>query len=304
MSISFDSFRFGVGLLIGLGASGLSTQAEDWSRFWTGMERSAFRVDYRPMAQFTQNYSVQAGARRPVAYPLVRGNGMSFLARYTGYLENQDVTKLDRDAQLAYWLNVRNLLVVQAMADLERGSHFADGRGTADQPGPVWVLPRFTIGDVTLSIDDIERGILIKGWDDPRILYGLYQGAESGPAFPAAAFEAKTVYAQLDAAAKQFVNSSEGLSVRWGKARVSPIFGFYKNEFFGGDDAQVTAHLGNYAEGSLAKKLAKAKKFEVEKFASKIESFQPRELGSLSDEFEEVPQEESGGPDEFIGRGS
>lgn len=186
--------------------------------------RSAFRVDYRPEVQFGQNYSLQDGARRPVAYPLVRGHGLSFLARYTGYLENQDVTKLDRDAQLAYWLNVRNLLVVQAIADLGPGSDIAQDRGTADQLGPVWTQPRFTIGDVTGSIDDIERRILIKGWDDPRILYGLYQGTVNGPAFSAMAFEAQAVYAQLDGAAKQFVNSRAGVRVSRGKARISPIF--------------------------------------------------------------------------------
>jgi hypothetical protein len=304
MSISISRLRCWVGLLVGLGAIGISARAADWSQFKAGAERSAFRVDYRPVAQFTKNFSVQDGARRPVAYPLVKTNGISLLVRYTGYLENQDVAKLDRDAQLAYWLNVRNLLVVQAVADLERGSDFATARGTGIAPGPVWTQPRFTIGDVTLSIDDIERRILVAGWDDPRILYGLYQGTESGPAFPAAAFEGDTVYAQLDAAAQQFTNSDAGVRVSWSKARLSPVYDWYKREFFGDDDARLRAHLAAYLEEGLAKKFGKAKKLTMQDFASKIESFQPRRIGSVDEALEESPRQESGGPDEFVGRGS
>jgi hypothetical protein len=252
------------------------------------------------------NFSRPEGDRRPLAYSLVRDNGLPFLTRYMNYLADQAVAKLDRDAQLAYWLNVRNLLVVQAIAELESGADLAQHRGTAAVPGPAWTRPRFVIGEVALSIDDIERKILLPGWPDPRIIPGLYQGSESGPAFPAEAFRAATAYQQLATAGVTFVNSAAGVRVSWGKARVSPLFGWYREALFNGQDDEVKAHLMTLMNEALANKFAKARRYEVEAFSSQVESFQPRRLHRAASDrgLEPGPQPATASPDDFVGRGS
>jgi len=57
--------------------------------------------------------------------------------------------------------------------------------------------------------------------------------------------------AQLDRAARAYVNHPRGFQVRNGRLTVSSIYIWYKADF-GGTDAGVIAHLRRYAEPAKA----------------------------------------------------
>jgi Protein of unknown function, DUF547 len=70
------------------------------------------------------------------------------------------------------------------------------------------------------------------------------------------AWRAETLEADLDAAARDFVNHPRGASISGDGLKVSSIYKWFQADF-GGTSAGVIAHLKKYANPDLAKKLNK-----------------------------------------------
>jgi len=231
-------------------------------------ETSQYTVNYSPIADFTRAFTTEQRGRIKIAYASVASDGAAFMDRYVQYLANVPVTSLSRDDQLAYWLNTRNMLIVQAMSETRNRRRMANHRGTADNPGAMWSEKVITVEGVELSIDDIERGIVLASFnDDANVLYGLYQGSAGGASFPDAAFTGATVRAQLEGLGRNFVNSRSGVKASRSKVEVPAIYDWYGEALFGGDTDARTAHLVGLAEGTRAERLAVATEFKARKFS-------------------------------------
>jgi len=230
-------------------------------------ETSQANVDYSPIADFNRAFTSEQRGRTKIAYSAVKTDGAVFMAQYLRYLSRVPVTSLNRDDQLAYWLNTRNFLIVQAMAEAPNRRRLNTLRGTADAPGSMWTEKRIAVEGVELSIDDIERGILVANFsDDANLLYGLYQGTTSGPSFPEEAFTGSAVRTQLASLGQDFVNSRTGVKASRSKVEVPAIYDWYGEAFFGGDTAARTEHLISLADGRRAERLAAATDFKIRKF--------------------------------------
>ena len=251
-----------------LAAAETTLPPEAFAQLTQAAETSQTAVNYSPLGDFNNAFTDEQRGRTRIAYAAVKTDGSVFLAQYMRYLANVNVTALSRDDQLAYWLNTRNLLIVQAMADAPNRRRLNRLRGTATAPGPMWTEKRITVGGVELSIDDIERGILLAHFnDDPNLLYGLYQGTSSGPSFPETAFTGDTVRPQLAALGQEFVNSRAGVKASRSKVEVPAIYDWYGDALFGGDEAARTAHLAGLATGRRAERLSAATSFKIRKFS-------------------------------------
>ena len=231
-------------------------------------ETSQLAVDYSPWAQFTQAFTSEERGRTKIAYASVATDGSAFMAQYMRYLSNVSVTTLNRDEQLAYWLNTRNLMIVDAMAETRNRRRVSSHRGTATEPGDMWTEKRITVEGVELSIDDIERGIILTSFnDDPNVLYGLYQGSRGGASFPKAAFTGANVRTQLEAQGRDFVNSRSGVKAGRSKVEVPAIYDWYDEALFGGDTAARTAHLVGLSDEQRASRLSEATEFKTRKYS-------------------------------------
>lgn len=167
--------------------------------------------------------------------------------KYTHRLQTFDPAALtSREEQLAFWINLYNALIVDAVIQFEVM------RSVTELPGFFWHTA-YAIGGRRYSAFDIEYGILranaphptIPGLHfgrgdprrtfslahlDPRIHFALVCAARSCP--PIAVYEAGQIDAQLDLATQAFINGG-GVRIdrAHGKVWLSQIFQWYAPDF-------------------------------------------------------------------------
>ncbi|MEL7029016.1 MAG: DUF547 domain-containing protein [Pseudomonadota bacterium] len=232
-------------------------------------------IGYGEVNAFLNGYGIPEDGRFKLHYSAMRNGGTALLAEFVSFMSQLEPTKLSRDEQLAYWLNLHNLMVVRAIASENVGRDLEDERGEGPAPGEMWTQNRVTVEGVELSIDDIQS-IVITNWNDPNVLYGLYQGVQGGPRLRAAAYYGASVMEKLEDMGRKYVNARGVTRVRRGEARVSPIYHWHKDTLFGGEDAAVIAHVKGLAKERLASQLEEAETLGQTKFSYRLDKYEPR----------------------------
>lgn len=225
-------------------------------KFSASSETSEHRVDYRPIGQFTDAFCTETSRRTACAFDAIGQQGREYLTRYSAYLQQIPVSELDENDQLAFWLNTRNVLILHAIAEANNKRSLRSARGTFEAPGEMWTEKRITIEGVELSIDDIERYILLANFDTPNIIYGLYQGTKGGPPLAPSGFTGETVLDDLEQMGQAFVDSRTGVRVRRNRVDISAIYDWYSEALFGGDEASLRDHLISLSSDNPAEALA------------------------------------------------
>jgi hypothetical protein len=151
-----------------------------------------------------------------------------------------------RDEQLAYWLNLYNVTVLNEIIDIYPKSNlkkYLSGRKS------IFDKKILTVAGVPLSLDDIQFTILRQNYDnDPLIIYGLYQGNIGGPNIRRSAYTGKDVYRALKNNAMEFINSNRGTYSK--DERVFEVSVLYDRNrvFFPDFDSDLKSHLLTYLE--------------------------------------------------------
>ena len=155
-----------------------------------------------------------------------------------------DIASLPRNEQLAYWLNLHNVAVIEALAGeypmLEPSDRtFGSNAAALDDAKLV------TVDGVALSPRDIREGIVYPNWRDPKVIYGFWRGVIGGPSIQRLAFTGANVDPLLALSAEEFVNSLRGVE-RWsGTLQLSPIYEEAERFYFRDSDA-LRGHLTQY----------------------------------------------------------
>lgn len=246
-------------------------------KFAVRAETTAEPLDYTGYDKYLGILGVPAGNRLKFKFDASKDEGTTFLRRYIASLAKISPAKLSGDDQLAYWLNLRNLLVIAHVSESGGRANMKKDRGEGDAPGEAWTAKSVTVDAVSLSIEEIDRGVIFANWKDPRVLYGLYQGAAGGPPAHRAAFRGETVWTELDAAAKRYLTSSAGFELTKKGAEVSAIYDWYADPFFA-DEAALRAHLEQYITHGARINLAKTAKIVYRDFNYKPEAYVERSL--------------------------
>lgn len=167
---------------------------------------------------------------------------------------------MPRNEAFAFWANLYNALTLKVVLDRYPVRSIKEIRSTGvgldprQFAGP-WRTRLITIEGRAMSLDDIEHGTMRPGFRDPRVHYAVNCASIGCPNLPGRAWRAASLEADLDAAARAFVNHSRGATVLLGDVlRVSSIYKWFREDF-GGDDAGVIAHLRRYAAPALASAL-------------------------------------------------
>jgi hypothetical protein len=151
-----------------------------------------------------------------------------------------------RDEQLAYWLNLYNLTVLDEIVALypkRNLKKYVVGNKS------IFAKKTLNVAGVPLSLDDIRLTILRQNYDgNPLVLYGLYQGVIGGPNIRKRAYTGENVWKQLEHNATEFVNSNRGTQAGDKAFEVSE---FYRQNawYFEDFEADLRAHLLAYLEG-------------------------------------------------------
>lgn len=166
------------------------------------------------------------------------------------------LNSLPRAEQLAYWLNLYNVTVIDEVIKVyprkNLQSLMLGDEGLLEQK----ILK---VAGIDLSLNDIQFEILPRQFpNEPLVIYGLYQGFIGSPNITARAYTAENVMALLEKNAFEFVNSNRGTLPKGTLGfRVSD---FYQRSasFFPDFQSDLRRHLAKYLRVDDQAELANA----------------------------------------------
>ncbi|MDJ0979739.1 MAG: DUF547 domain-containing protein [Erythrobacter sp.] len=227
------------------------------------------RLGTRRIYGHTSRYRLE-GSR--VAFSFFDDDIRASLTEYRQDLErvgsDLDIPSLPRNEQLAFWLNLHNVAVIEAIAkEYPLSQPAAQTFGLNEAPLDDAKL--VTVAGVDLSPRDIRERIVYPNWTDPKVIYGFWRGEIGGPTLQRLAFSADNVDTLLSLSSAEFVNSLRGVEHTGKTLRVSRIYEEAAPYYFE-DDAALRAHLGRHAEESVQKILAKTERTIINQYEHDI----------------------------------
>ncbi len=163
---------------------------------------------------------------------------------------------MNEPAAFAFWSNLYNALTLRVVLEAYPVASIKDIKSTGTGldlkawSGP-WRTKLVAVEGSSMSLDDIEHDTMRPTFRDPRIHYAVNCASIGCPNLSARAWRPSTLEADLDAAARAYVNHPRGASVdKKGSLRVSSLYKWYREDF-GSNDAGVIEHLRRYADEPL-----------------------------------------------------
>ncbi len=217
---------------------------------------SATTVDHSAWNALLGRYVVVGsdGLNR-VNYQKFKSESHAKLKAYVASMERVDVAALNRPEQFSFWANLYNAKTIDIVLDHYPVKSIKDislgGGFTALVTGGPWKAKVVKVAGQDLSLDDIEHGLLRKIFKDPRVHFAVNCASIGCPNLSNQAFASATLEAQLDDAARAYVNSPRGVRVAGGgKVTASSIYKWFQEDF-GGSASGVLQHARKYAGGDL-----------------------------------------------------
>lgn len=186
---------------------------------------------------------------------------VSALDAYIQSIEAAKISKLSRDEQFATWANLYNAITIRVILRSYPVKSIRDIKSTGTLSpkallGP-WETKLATIEGKKYSLDEIEHGTLRAKFKDPRVHYAVNCASYGCPNLQTKAWRAATLSADLDAAARAYINHPRGVSVTPDGLQLSGIYDWFKTDF-GPNEAALLAHLSKYSSPAQAAKIAGA----------------------------------------------
>ena len=194
----------------------------------------------------------QSGYRLEGSLVMFRFFDPSIIASFTEYRQDLervadtlDISALPRNEQLAFWLNLHNVAMLEQIAQawpVREPQEIMVGGEPLDEA-------RFiTLRGVPVSLRDIRENIVFRHWKDPKVIYGFWRGEIGGPELQRHAFTGANVSSLLDVAALDYVNSLRGTQKRGETLAVSTLYTEVAPFYFRDFAPDLRAHLAKYAE--------------------------------------------------------
>jgi hypothetical protein len=153
---------------------------------------------------------------------------------YVSGLATANVAALPREAQLAFWLNAYDALVLRTVIDrypIQGRSAAYPQHSIRQIPGAFEELPHRVAGR-SLTLDDIEKKVLPE-FHDPRVYLALGRGAVGSGRLRSEAFDPARIEAQLTQVASECASRPVCLQIErtTNKVLATPIFSWREQEF-------------------------------------------------------------------------
>lgn len=251
--------RFGVTVVVVLAivatAATAAPQAELWPRWEVHDPDSTETVDHGEWAEFLDRYLVtdhSSGVYR-VRYDDVTPTDRRRLRDYVRRLQAVAVSRLNRDEQLAYWINLYNAATVDLILEHYPVDSIRDiGDGLLSR-GP-WDDELLEVEGEALTLNDVEHRIIRPIWEDERIHYVVNCASIGCPNLYPEPLTGENRHEVFDEAARDYINHRRGVRFEDDRLVLSEIYNWY-TEDFGGDTDGVVRHLLEYLDEETAERL-------------------------------------------------
>ncbi len=228
-----------------------------WERWSQYDSLSRQQLDHEPWDRLLHKYilSNPQSAQNHFIYSSVSSQDRIILKRYLEYLSGIEISKLQRQEQKVFWINLYNALTVGVVLEHYPVKSIRDidiSPGWFSN-GP-WDAKLLKVEDLDLSLNDIEHRILRPIWRDNRVHYALNCASLGCPDLQGTAFTVANAERLLDKGAEDFVNHPRGVRVTEGELVLSSIYKWFIADF-GGSEEAVLKHLQKYAHQPLKNEL-------------------------------------------------
>jgi hypothetical protein len=194
-----------------------------------------------------------------ILYENLTQDNIEYLGYLKEYLENIPnyipIETMTKNNQLAYWLNLHNITVAFVIAKEYPISNIEDlytgGEKCVLFLGCEIIQPLLNSTTIkmingTATLAELRNHILTN-WESPLVIYGLYMGYIGSPNLRLSAYKSMNVWKQLEANAKEFINSIRGTRMWGGTLRISTHYNLGKH-LFPDFDSDIRSHLRRYGK--------------------------------------------------------
>lgn len=204
---------------------------------WMGLQTTLDAQDYQRLEEEFDKFFSDYVSGGLVDYDLV--NKQKSTKTLVKKLEAIEIPT-ERDVRKAFLINVYNLLVIHTISTSYPISSVHDIPNFFDKR-------RYSLGGKKYSLDQIEKDLLYKEFDDPRLHFALICGAKSCPPILNQAFKASDLNLKLDIQAKLAINDPILVDIDWQEKTVllSEIFSWYSDDFTN-DTLTLRQYLNKY----------------------------------------------------------
>lgn len=213
----------------------------------------------QPFLELVRKYSIEGGAKVDYAAWKNSPEDLAALDRQVDMIAN--ISPLShpalfplKSAQRSYWINTYNTLILQAVLEywpLKSVRQVKISLSSRLVPGKGFFYDRkVVVGGKETNLYKLEKEVL-RSQKDPRLHFALNCGSTSCPVLR----PWEWTDAQLDEAAREFVNTPENVLIKDQQLYLSSIFKWYKKDF----PQDLHAYLQQYAEAELRQQLQIAK---------------------------------------------
>ena len=218
-------------------------------------------VDHSAFDQFLRTYYIEpANNNAPhygaalLRYADVTPADKAALTAYINRLQAVQVTSLNQDEQLAFWINLYNAQTIRVILDNYPVDSIRSIKTHAfDFKGP-WNDADLTVEGESITLDNIENRIVRPIFNDPRIHYALNCAAIGCPNLRAQAFKGAGLNSALDIQARAFINNPRAIKTEDGRIIASRIYLWYKKDY-GDSEEDILNHIRQYANPELLQSL-------------------------------------------------
>ncbi|WP_245806033.1 DUF547 domain-containing protein [Erythrobacter donghaensis] len=171
-----------------------------------------------------------------------------------GVAETLDISTLPRNEQLAFWINLHNVALMEQIA---RDWPVRQPRDIELDGVPLDEAKFITLRGIPVSLRDIREKIVFRHWKDPKVIYGFWRGDIGGPQLQSYAFTGANVGSLLDIAGADFVNSLRGTQKRGDRLDVAQLYAEVAPFYFPDFQTDLRAHLTDFADEPVLTLLAR-----------------------------------------------
>ena len=212
-------------------------------------------MDHSAWGAFMDEYLVTdhpTGVNR-VRYGAVTGADRQSLQNYLDRLQGITVTDLNRDEQLAYWINLYNAATVDLILDNYPVNSIREIKPGVFDSGP-WDMELLRVEGVALTLNDVEHRIIRPIWKDERIHYVVNCASIGCPNLYPEPLTADNWQRIFEESATAYTNHPRGVRFERNRLVLSEIYNWYVADF--GDDLEgVIEHLVTYVDADTAERL-------------------------------------------------
>jgi hypothetical protein len=188
-------------------------------------------LDYSPLERVLAAYVDEAGL---VNYAALKQNRAELdriveqMARASPASDPQAFPT--REARLAYWINAYNAAVLRIVVD-----HYPTSSITKIGliPYGAFFIERLELGGKKLTLRNLENRVIRQGFHEARIHFAINCASRSCPPLGRSVYRPETLDAQLDAAARAFINDNRQVTLDEAGHHIvlSKIFDWYASDF-------------------------------------------------------------------------